>query len=458
MSLLIAMTAAGSIPVIQYYFLKWIWKGKGEGRRYRLLLRTAMFFFLCPFQELKYRLPIRLPAFMYHLREKSYLKREGYVLFRDLEGDYSLVAVWVLVLAVVWIVAAAVVVVFQLFRYARLKSLLRKTSCPVSEKQFEVSGNKKGKRVACAKNRLIRTPFTVGGRKHWIILPETELDQEELQMILLHETAHIKNRDLLLKFVCLGICLLHWFNPFAWLLLYEYGVTSEKICDEQVAASLETMEQRKKYAALLVKLAVDDSKIPFAFADHFSREGKGKRSMKKRIEQILHPEKKKTGFFPVALTLSVILSASTALAYTIPAAGTGELYKTATEGEFILDASSVGTLDFSVSDTIFLSDEYTESFREELVENKVLIEDYDFSASDTIFTEDKTGRKTALLTSNDTKIVCQHTFTSGTTTRHIKNNSGGCVIRTYKVKKCTKCTYYEVLEMISETKYTKCPH
>lgn len=459
MSLLITMTAAGSIPVIQYYFLKWKWKGEGGSRRYRLLLRMAMLFFVCPFQDLKYRLPIVFPSFMYRQIEKSYLKREGYVAYRKLNGDYSLIPVWCLVLAVVWIGATVIVVAFQLFRYARLKSLLRKTSHTVSEEQFEVFlGNKKGKRVRCAKNRLIRTPFTVGILKHWIILPEIELDEEEMRMILLHEAAHVKNKDLLFKFICLGICLLHWFNPFAWLLLYEYGITSEKICDEQVAASFTTMGQRKKYAMLLVKLAVDDSNIPFAFADHFAREGKGKKGMKNRIEHILHPVRKEAGLFPILLVLSVILSASTALAYTLPSSGTEDLYETATEGEFILDTSLTGVRDFSVSDTIFLSDEDLESFHGELMENNIVIDDYDFSVSDTIFTEDKTGRKTALLPSDDINANCQHSFVSGTISKHFKDSSGGCVIRNYKVEKCTKCSYYRVIEVLSELKYFKCPH
>ena len=57
-----------------------------------------------------------------------------------------------------------------------------------------------------------------------------------------------------------------------------------------------------------------------------------------------------------------------------------------------------------------------------------------------------------------TRSSCSHTFVNGTLKKHIRNSKGGCSVKTYKGKICTKCNYTKNLALESTITYTHCPH
>lgn len=56
------------------------------------------------------------------------------------------------------------------------------------------------------------------------------------------------------------------------------------------------------------------------------------------------------------------------------------------------------------------------------------------------------------------KISCIHEYVEGQTTKHIKNSNGGCTVIVKSAKRCKYCGYTIEGGIISETKYTVCPH
>jgi beta-lactamase regulating signal transducer with metallopeptidase domain len=64
----------------------------------------------------------------------------------------------------------------------------------------------------------IKSPAVYGIIKPKIILP-TEYDANRLDFILMHEKAHIKRKDNFIRLLTFIIVCVHWFNPFAWLIL-----------------------------------------------------------------------------------------------------------------------------------------------------------------------------------------------------------------------------------------------
>lgn len=54
--------------------------------------------------------------------------------------------------------------------------------------------------------------------------------------------------------------------------------------------------------------------------------------------------------------------------------------------------------------------------------------------------------------------ACSHTYSSGTISKHEKNSNGGCVVKTYKAQRCTKCGDTIWGEHISSATYNVCPH
>lgn len=52
---------------------------------------------------------------------------------------------------------------------------------------------------------------------------------------------------------------------------------------------------------------------------------------------------------------------------------------------------------------------------------------------------------------------CKHAFKNGTLKSHIPKGKG-CIVETYSVKVCTKCSSIQNKAMISSMHYVKCPH
>ena len=126
----------------------------------------------------------------------------------------------------------------------------------------------------------IRTPAVYGIIKPKIILP-TEYDASKLNLILMHENAHIKRKDNFSRLFALIIVCIHWFNPFAWLLLNMLYADIELACDETVLSKCNETE-RKEYAYTLLSTTEKTN----VFAASF-----GGAKIKWRIENILSYKK-----------------------------------------------------------------------------------------------------------------------------------------------------------------------
>jgi HEAT repeat protein len=90
------------------------------------------------------------------------------------------------------------------------------------------------------------------------------LNDEELQMIFLHEMAHVRRKDVLLNYLLMAVQFLHWFNPFVWLALHRLRADRELVCDSMVIQRLRQKE-RIGYGKALLKLMNGFSTEPPVF-------------------------------------------------------------------------------------------------------------------------------------------------------------------------------------------------
>lgn len=143
----------------------------------------------------------------------------------------------VTVLCVVWLVGAGLM-------FTRLSSRLRYEH-PVLQSNGEQSscGNAPGFHaesvpVKFAANRL--PPSVSGVLRAHISLPDgidRLLSKDELTAVLIHELAHAKRRDNLIRLVYeVGLCLL-WFHPLVWVAGRRLALYRELSCDESVIQS-----------------------------------------------------------------------------------------------------------------------------------------------------------------------------------------------------------------------------
>ncbi|MBQ8416194.1 MAG: M56 family metallopeptidase [Clostridia bacterium] len=99
----------------------------------------------------------------------------------------------------------------------------------------------------------VRVPLVYGMIKPKIILPH-EYEKNDYEYILMHERAHIRRGDHVIRILALIVVCVHWFNPFAWLFLKLLYSDMELACDEAVLAKC-SEAQKKEYAHVLLSTA-----------------------------------------------------------------------------------------------------------------------------------------------------------------------------------------------------------
>ncbi len=107
------------------------------------------------------------------------------------------------------------------------------------------------KRLTVRKTKLLDAPLIVGLIKPVLYLPQTEMKQEELNYILLHELTHYKRHDLLYKWFAMFVLSMHWFNPLVYIVSKQIDEECELSCDWEVCKSL-TEPQKKDYMAMIL--------------------------------------------------------------------------------------------------------------------------------------------------------------------------------------------------------------
>lgn len=97
------------------------------------------------------------------------------------------------------------------------------------------------------------TPCIFGIRRPYIVIPDIEVSEKELEFIFAHEVQHYYHGDLLVKFLCEAFKAVYWWNPFAYILSDLVSKTQEINVDFSVMRKL-TGEETLDYSACLVKL------------------------------------------------------------------------------------------------------------------------------------------------------------------------------------------------------------
>jgi beta-lactamase regulating signal transducer with metallopeptidase domain len=171
------------------------------------------------------------------------------------------------VLAVIWIAGA-------LAMFLRLISRIRReheSQASVSlSKQYMASGFTAAG-IPVTFDIRHRAPAVCGIFKPYILLPigiDRLLNQREFDAVLLHELAHARRHDNLIRLLYeLSLCAL-WFHPFIWLAGARMALYRELSCDESVIQRAHGTE----LVSALAKLALPERGLPLqaAASSHLS--------------------------------------------------------------------------------------------------------------------------------------------------------------------------------------------
>ena len=145
---------------------------------------------------------------------------------------------WIGVLAWLWVIVAAAMLLWALVSYLSLR--VRLWDSAVLEGRVRVS-------------RRIDTAFVAGMLRPRIYLPEG-LSERERECVLAHERGHIRRGDHLMKPLAYVALCLHWFNPLVWLAWVLAMRDMESSCDEAALRRLGN-GARADYAQTLLDMA-----------------------------------------------------------------------------------------------------------------------------------------------------------------------------------------------------------
>lgn len=415
----ICMSIAGTMPLLVCLLLMLLKRKNFSYRLGRKLVLLSLVEYFIPFQMLKYYLPQDM------LEETNSLNAISYfVNFDDKEAvSYHGISVWmpdwILMIVLCWLFVIAGFSIYETIKYHQLTRKLKRIT-EIRTYPLPGIGN-----VEYRISPEMNTPYTVGFVKPFIVVPAEFPNSKLSEMILRHEYSHLRRHDSIVKLICLLAICLHCFNPLTILTFLLYTRFSENIADEAAAEGCSD-EERRAYAKALVRLSARTRQVPVVWRNNLL--GDKKESMKRRVELIMNRNKKASKIGTVAAVLaSVILSGTTVFAYT-------PMQTTESDNIVINNHES---LDFAFTSNL---------------------EDT-FSAYDIYFqAEDGTITPANESDIEPRAIFCSHNFKTGYVNRHTPKDDGGCIVRQYTGKICTKCNHIVIGELLNTITYAKCIH
>lgn len=265
--------------------------------------------------------------------------------------------------------------VFVSFAAAHLRFRFKVGDAVLAER---LSANFK-RRVRIKTSDRIDSPLTYGIFRPVILIPKSIFSDgsKQYEYILAHELTHIKRFDVLYKLLAVLAASLHWFNPFAWVMLVLANRDIELSCDEEVILAADGV--RGEYAMTLIGM---EERRSFGVL----QSGFGGSYVKERIKSVMtvkkpSPAGKAAAALLVAAAFAVFtvydIERDTAYSVTVTADSSDTYYndpvfaEVSYTAEEIADdaavtaeniAHSFNTADIAVRDTVMSAEEVDRAF------------------------------------------------------------------------------------------------
>ena len=211
------------------------------------------------------------------------------------------------ILAYVWLIGAIALMLLNVVRYVRLNIKIRKNgeviSCPETRTYTD-------RRINVRVWENVASPFMTGIFRPTLILPKTELSEEQLHNILRHEMTHFKRHDILYKWFAELVKCVHWFNPASWYVSKQIASECEISCDMSVTKNMTDSEEMSYVSTILSLLPTGKSKqLPLT-----TQMASSKKFLKRRFVMIKN--KKTTSRFMSVLSavIAVVMLSTTVFA------------------------------------------------------------------------------------------------------------------------------------------------
>jgi beta-lactamase regulating signal transducer with metallopeptidase domain len=158
--------------------------------------------------------------------------------------------------ALAWFMVAAALLVRAAGSQLRARAIARRAALVESAPWLEAARHAAvGRRVEVRASPELDSPAVTGLLYPTIVLPQTALDWplERCILVLAHELAHVRRRDVLAQAIADVACAIHWCNPLVWICARRLRVEREIAADDAVLAA--GFVRPSRYAEELVAVA-----------------------------------------------------------------------------------------------------------------------------------------------------------------------------------------------------------
>lgn len=455
-NLLLFMVIGGSIPLILYLGLRYLFHFHYQcPQQMYLLLKISLFFYLVPVPLLGNRLRgiFRAIAEFFALPDAAKQMTDTIRLdtpkFYEITPDGNILlhspGVLFIVGLCLWLIIAVILLCRMVSRYFHTrKTILANAFAPspsIAKKMEQICSQ-----ISLSRNIHIAVmegefPAVTLGIIHPMIVIPKDIDMNTAHLLFLHECLHIKKRDALVKILSVLTVILHWYLPFVYLLVHEINYMAELDCDDRVSRYLNEVEL-KDYGNLIINLSSESFSKPLKHNLFVSSlRSQSYRMTKERLTMLKRKNRKKLIPLTFGILLAVCFGTVSAAGYQAPMSYVVDKFEEIDRSDYYTESS--------VSNATSLSENST-------AEGDLLDIQY-FKQADSYFISDN-GEVTILDNENSTRLFCNHTYESGRIRTHLSNTDGGCTVKFYYAQRCTKCGQVVRGDLISTTIYVVCPH
>lgn len=211
------------------------------------------------------------------------------------------------ILAYVWLIGAIALMLLNVLRYIRLNIKIRKNSEVISCPETRAYTDRK---INVRVWENVASPFITGIFRPMLILPKTELSEEQLHNILRHEMTHFKRHDILYKWFAEFVKCVHWFNPTSWYVSKQIAAECEISCDMSVTKNMSGSEEMSYVSTILSLLPTGKSKqLPFT-----TQMASSKKFLKRRFVMIKNKKTTSRFMSVISAVIAAIMLSTTVFA------------------------------------------------------------------------------------------------------------------------------------------------
>ena len=234
----------------------------------------------------------------------------------------------IMIIVAIWGITALGILIFHISKYIKFVMMIKRWGVTVEDEKtlailnsIKESEGLTERYIDLKVCNFINTSMLSVFFKTAILLPDKQLDKDELELIFRHELIHYKRHDLFLKLLIVIATSIHWFNPLVYLMCSVMQIDGESACDEVVLENAD-IENRQFYGEVIIGMIGKKNKFNTTLSTCFYA---GKSNIKRRLDFIMNTGNKnnKLAIIGILIVLIMTVMSGSVIALTSGSGGQG---------------------------------------------------------------------------------------------------------------------------------------